>query len=137
LRSGIASAAVMPLASGERSKGVLIFNSTEKGTFTPELIELLRRLTENVSFAFGKFDRMDEKASIEEQKERLTRMFAALSATNEAIMRAKSRAELFELVCEAAANGGRFTSTSIGIVKDGNELLDIVATSGPTAVKSR
>ena len=43
----------------------------------------------------------------------LTRMFAALSATNEAIMRAKSRGELYELVCEAAAKGGKFNSASI------------------------
>jgi diguanylate cyclase (GGDEF)-like protein len=136
LRSGIASSAVMPLVSGERSRGVLIFNSTEKGTFTPELIELLRRLTENVSFALGNFDRMDEKASIEEQKERLTRMFAALSATNEAIMRAKSRSELFELVCEAAANSGKFTSTSVGLVQADDDFLDIVAASGPTAKKT-
>ena len=34
-------------------------------------------------------------------------MFAALSATNEAIMRAKSRDELFDMVCEATVNGGR------------------------------
>ncbi|WP_213773158.1 EAL domain-containing protein [Bradyrhizobium sp. dw_78] len=136
-RSGVASSAVMPLLSGGRSQGVLIFNSTERDTFTPELIELLQRLAENVSFALGSFDRMDEKTRIEEQKERLTRMFAALSTTNEAIMRAKSRSELFELVCEAAANGGKFTSTSIGLVQDGNDFLNIVATAGPTAERAR
>jgi diguanylate cyclase (GGDEF)-like protein len=135
-RSGVASSAVMPLVSDGRSQGVLIFNSTETGTFTPELVELLRRLTENVSFALGNFDRMDEKAIIEEQKERLTRMFAALSATNEAIMRAKSRSELFKLVCEAAANGGKFTSTSIGLFHAGDDFLDIVAAAGPAAEKS-
>ena len=48
----------------------------------------------------------DDKARTELQKERLTRMFASLSATNEAIMRAKTRTEMFELVCEAAASGG-------------------------------
>ena len=42
-------------------------------------------------------------------------MLAALSATNEAIMRAGSRGELFELVCVAAASGGKFTSTSIAL----------------------
>ena len=92
-RSGIASSAALPLLIGDRVEGLLIFNSTERGTFTPELIELLQRLAENVSFAVGNFDRVDEKTRIEEQKEHLTRMFAALSATNEAIMRAKSRAE--------------------------------------------
>jgi hypothetical protein len=38
----------------------------------------------------------------EEVKDHLTRLFAALSATNEAIMRAKTRPELFNRVCEAA-----------------------------------
>ncbi len=101
---------MLPLLNGDRAEGVLIFNSLEKGTFTPEFVELLRRLAENVAFALENFDRADEKAKTEEQKERLTRMFAALSATNEAIMRAKSRAELFELVCVAASAGGKFTS---------------------------
>ncbi len=64
-------------------------------------------------------------------------MFAALSATNEAIMRAESRSELFELVCEAAANGGKFTSTSIGLMRPGKDFFEIVAAAGPTAEKSR
>jgi diguanylate cyclase (GGDEF)-like protein len=136
-RSGIASSAALPLVSGDRARGVLIFNSVERGTFTPELVELLQRLAENVSFAIGNFDRVDEKARVEEQKERLTRMFAALSATNEAIMRAKSRSELFELVCEAAANGGKFTSTSIGLARPGHDFFEIVAAAGPTAEKSK
>jgi diguanylate cyclase (GGDEF)-like protein len=80
---------------------------------------------------------MDEKAKAEEQKRRLTRMFAALSATNEAIMRAKSRTQLYELVCEAAANGGKFTSTTIGLVNPDSDFLDLVAVAGPTAETTR
>jgi diguanylate cyclase (GGDEF)-like protein len=136
-RSGIASSAVLPLLNRDHVEGVLIFNSTEREAFTPELVGLLQRLADNVSFALSNFARADEKARIEEQKERLTRMFAALSATNEAIMRAKSRSELFERVCEAAANGGKFTSTSIGLVRAGHDLLDIVAAAGPLAGKAR
>ena len=115
----------------------MLFISSEIDTFTPEFAELLQRLADNVSFALENFERADEKAKTEEQKERLTRMFAALSATNEAIMRAKSRSELFELVCEAAANGGKFTSTTIGLVRPGSEYLDIVAAAGPTADSAR
>ena len=108
----------------------MFFISSEKDTFTPEFAELLQRLADNVSFAIGTFDRADEKARTESQKERLTRMFAALSATNEAIMRAKSREELFDLVCEAAASGGRFTSTTIALADSGSDLLRIVAAAG-------
>ncbi len=136
-RAGVASCATLPLLNGNRAEGVIIFNSVELGAFTPELVELLQRLAENVAFALENFDRSDEKTKAEAQKERLTRMYAALSATNEAIMRAETREQLFELACEAAANGGRFTSTTIGLVRTGEDFLDIVATAGPTAAATR
>src|SRR5258707_15235290 len=88
-------------------------------------------MAENASFALDNFERANEKAGTEEQKQRLTRMFAALSATNEAIMRAKSRHELFELVCEAAAAGGQFTSTAIALLRPGEDFLENVACAGP------
>ena len=134
---GAMSGAAFPLLVSGQAVGVMFFISSEKDTFTPEFAELLQRLTDNVSFAIGTFDRADEKARTESQKERLTRMFAALSATNEAIMRAKSRDELFDMVCEAAANGGRFTSTTIALANSGSDLLRIVAAAGPAAETTR
>ena len=104
-----------------------VFHFLRDGYVHARIRRLLQRLADNVSFAIGNFDRADDKARAESQKERLTRMFASLSATNEAIMRAKSRAELFELVCEAAANGGRFTSATIALADPGSDLLRIVA----------
>jgi GAF domain-containing protein len=116
---------------------VLIFNSVERGTFTPEFVELLQRLAENVAFALVNFDRADEKARAERQKERLTGMFEALSATNEAIMRVKTRAMLFDLVCHAAVLGGMFTSATIALAEPGGEFLRIVATKGEDCVRMR
>ena len=106
-----------PLLKDGRAVGVIFLSPANSARSAPELIELLQRLADNVSFALDNFERADEKAKTEEQKERLTRMLAALSATNEAIVRARSRDELFELVCEAAANGGKFTSTTIALVE--------------------
>ena len=134
---GANSGAAFPLLVKGQVVGVMVYISLEKDTFTPEFAELLQRLAGNVSFALASYDRGDEKAKTEEQKERLGRMFAALSATNEAIMRAKSRAELFDLVCAAAAGGGKFTSTTIALAKPGSDYLDIVATGGPAAVSAR
>ena len=134
---GAMSGAAFPLLVSGQAVGVMFFISSEKDTFTPEFAELLQRLTDNVSFAIATFDRADEKARTESQKERLTRMFAALSATNEAIMRAKSRDELFDMVCEAVANGGRFTSTTIALADSGSDLLRIVAAAGPAAETTR
>jgi diguanylate cyclase (GGDEF)-like protein len=135
--SGTRSGAALPLLKDGKAIGALVYLSSELGAFSPELIALLQRVAENVSFALDNFDRVDERARAEEQKERLTRMFAALSATNEAIMRAKSRPELFELVCQAASGGGKFTSTTIALADPGSDLLAIVAAAGPTAETTR
>jgi len=129
-RSGVGSSAALPLLNGGRAEGVLIFNSLERGTFTPELVDLLQRLAENVAFALENFDRAEEKAKAEKQKDRLTGMFEALSATNEAIMRVKTRTELFDLVCHAAVLGGTFTSATIALAEPGEEFLRIVASKG-------
>lgn len=45
--------------------------------------------------------------------ERLQNMFAALSATNEAILRTRAPGALYQRVCDAAVNSGRFTTTMI------------------------
>jgi diguanylate cyclase (GGDEF)-like protein len=128
---GAKSCAALPLLSDGEAVGVLVFVSSEQGAFTPDLVELLQRLAENVSFALENFDRADDRRLADEQKERLTRMFAALSATNEAIMRARTRNELFQLVCEAAVHGGRFASTIIALTEPGSDFLRVVAWAGP------
>jgi diguanylate cyclase (GGDEF)-like protein len=128
---GTQSGASFPLLqNGNKSIGVLLFLSGEKDVFTDDLVELLAKLAENVSFALDNFDLADEKTRAAEQKDRLTRMFAALSATNEAIMRAKTREEMFELVCAAAVLGGKFTSTTIALAEPGEEFLRIAASTG-------
>ncbi|WFU42436.1 EAL domain-containing protein [Bradyrhizobium sp. CB82] len=135
---GTRAAASFPLLqAGREPIGILLFLAPEENTFTPDLVELLARLAENVAFALDNFDRAEEKARTEEQKERLTLMFAALSATNEAIMRAKSRAELYELVCQAAVLGGKFTSTTIALARSDSDHLEIVATAGPSSEATR
>ncbi|WP_018321523.1 GAF domain-containing protein [Bradyrhizobium sp. WSM2793] len=138
IEDGTRAAASFPLLkAGQEPIGILLFLAPEENTFTPDLVELLGRLAENVSFALDNFDRAEEKARTEAQKERLTRMFAALSATNEAIMRAKSRAELFDLVCLAASNGAKFTSTTIALARADSDQLEIVASAGPSSNTTR
>ncbi|MGY4598763.1 hypothetical protein ACVWXL_006509 [Bradyrhizobium sp. GM22.5] len=120
----------MPLFNGDSVEGVFLFNSPECGTFTDEFVELLRKLQANVAFALENFDRADEKAKADRQRDRLSGMFEALSATNEAIMRAKTREELFEGACQAAVLGGVFASATIGIMDDQRELVRVVAVKG-------
>jgi diguanylate cyclase (GGDEF)-like protein len=135
--SGAVACVALPLTKAGNSVGVLMFFISKSWATDEEIVALMARIAENVSVGLDNFDRATEKANAEEQKQRLTRMFVALSATNEAIMRAKSRPQLFEMVCDAAANGGKFTSTSINMVNRDSDFLDIVAVAGPTAETTR
>ena len=125
--------ALIPILRGGSEIGVFAFYPARSGAFSDPAVGLLKRLVENVSSALENFDRGDDRRLADEQKERLTRMFAALSATNEAIMRAATRAELFQLVCEAAVRGGPFTFAIIALAQTGSEFLNVVASAGPNA----
>ncbi len=125
--------AAAPLIIDGRSVGILyFFFGRTSGTRDEELLKLMQDITDNVSFGLQTFER-------EEQRHRISRMYAALSATNEAIMRAKNREELFQMVTRAAGAGGRFTSTSILLADENAEFFTLAATAGPRAeiIRSR
>ena len=60
----------------------------------------------------------------------IARMFAALSATNEAILYAKSPEQLFQQVCDAALGSGDFLSTAIFLLAPGTSNLQLTAGAG-------
>lgn len=115
------------VAAGNLNDRIEIRRSDELGRLLKSLAVMQSKLK----------DRADEDLALAVSKERLTRMLAALSATNEAIMRATTRTQLFELVCDAAVNGGKFTSTSIALAEPESDFLRVVAASGPSADISR
>jgi diguanylate cyclase (GGDEF)-like protein len=137
IRVGVGSLAAIPLLDGDRTFGVIVFMARGVDAFALDLVELFERLAANVAFALKNFERADERRLAGEQKESLTRMFAALSATNEAIIRASSRDELFDLVCRAAVHGGRFASTIIALREPESDFLRVVAWAGPTGEKQK
>ncbi|MBR0830227.1 EAL domain-containing protein [Bradyrhizobium manausense] len=59
----------------------------------------------------------------------ISRMFAALSATNEAILRARSEDELHQRVCDAAVLGGKLLGAATFVAKS-DGLLHCVALAG-------
>jgi PAS domain S-box-containing protein len=69
--------------------------------------------------------------------QRLARMFAALSDTNEAIMRVSSPEDLYQRVCEAAVHGGRLKAASICVPSETSMDAKIVAVVGEGADRLR
>ena len=68
---GVLSGAALPLLNDGGTIGVLLFLSHEVGAFTPELVTLLQRLADNISFALKNFDRAAERKQAEDRMEYL------------------------------------------------------------------
>jgi diguanylate cyclase (GGDEF)-like protein len=122
-RHGIGASAAVPIVHDRSAIGVLLFSVSEKGTLSEQIVALLERMAENISFGLKTFER-------EQHRERVSKMFAALSATNEAIIRARTREELCRLVCEAAVLGETFICTRIAVGEASSEFLSVVAAAG-------
>jgi len=128
--SGVVACVAAPLVKEGISIGVLMFFVSKSWVADEEIVALLARMGENVSFAVENLDRAAAKAKSERQRERLTGMFAALSATNEAIIRARTREELCDLVCEAAILGEASIYTRLSLIEPDGTSLRIVAAGG-------
>ena len=136
--SGLRRAAAFPLLRDARPVGVLAFGfGQDSRELDPERVAFLKILANIVSFGMEITEREARRRSDEQARDRMSRMLAALSATNEAVMRATSRSQLFEMVCEAAVLGGNFASTTIKLMPPGGAFLQVEATAGPDAERAK
>ena len=94
----VLSGAALPLLKDSEAIGVLPFLSHELGAFTPELVELLQKLPENISFALKNFDRAAERKQVEERMEYL--------ATHDGLTGLPNRA-MFNHLLDASIRVGR------------------------------
>jgi diguanylate cyclase (GGDEF)-like protein len=128
---GIRSAAAVPIRKDGASIGAMLFCFGHANVLDDEAVCLLNRMAANVSAALDNFEREKQRRLSDQANEQLARMFAALSATNEAIMRSQTRAELCERVCDAAILGGIFSGTMVAFVEPDGRALRGVAVAGP------
>jgi PAS domain S-box-containing protein len=68
-----------------------------------------------------------QRKMAERAAQRMSRIFAALGATNEAIMRARSPQQLFQSVCEAAVHDGNLAVAAVFTIENKSANLLLVA----------
>lgn len=76
-----------------------------------------------INYAAVKRD-VTARMQAESRIRKLTRLYAALSHTNEAIVRAKSRQQLFRDICVAAVEHGKFAAAWVGMRNAGSQRLE-------------
>lgn len=126
--------AAVPLVIAGQSVGILyFFFGRTSGSEDIDVRQLMIDIAANVSFGLEMLQREDVRRVLAKEQDNLHRMYVAISATSEAIMRSRTREELLELVCSAAVLGGKFTSTTIALAEPGQTFLRIAATKGENA----
>ena len=106
-------AVALPLLHERRVIGALLLQSGVSTIFDTAMLRSLEILTRTVTNKLDQFSAADTQKENERVMVRLRNMFAALSATNEAILRTSAPEELYQRVCDAAVNSGKFTTTMI------------------------
>lgn len=71
-----------------------------------------------------------ERKQAQQKIERLSRLYAALSQCNQAIVRCNNEAELFPLLCRDAVNFGGMKMAWIGVLDPADQLIKPVASYG-------
>jgi len=72
-----------------------------------------------------------ERKQAKQKAERLSRLYAALSQCNQAIVRCNSEDELFPMLCRDAVNFGGMKMAWIGVLDPADQLIKPVASYGP------
>jgi hypothetical protein len=128
--SHVGAAAAMPLTRNGKCVGVFLVTKREVGSLSEEAVSLLERMSKNISFALDNFDHEASRKDGERAMRRLARMFGAISATNEAILRAKTELELYQQVCDAAVHSGKSFATVALLAEPDSHWLQPVAGTG-------
>jgi GAF domain-containing protein len=129
-KAHIGAAAALPLLCNGKSVGVLYVTRREAGSLNEQMVSLFERMSANISYALENFARETARQTSELATRRLNRMFGALSATNEAILRAKTERELYQLVCDASVHGGKSLATFVLLKEQDSHWLKPVAGTG-------
>jgi diguanylate cyclase (GGDEF)-like protein len=120
------AATAIPIVKSGTSIGVVIFFALQQNFFDNDIVLVLERVVDNLAFVWGRFVQLEETA-------RFNALVAALSATNEAVMRAESRIDLFQRICETVVSSGIFCEASILLPDSDSEFLNVIAGSGPAS----
>jgi len=119
----------LPIVCEHQIAGVLLLHVREPLLLSDKVIDLLERTTQNLAFSIDRFASAELSASRGRTNRRLAGMYSALSAINEAILRARSVAELLQLTCDATVTHARSVACAKLLLGDGDR-LQVAAEAG-------
>ncbi len=110
-RIGFDSVVSLPLRQGGAAIGALTMYSDRRDPFDPAETDLLEKMAASLGYAL-------DKLTHEEAERALSRANRMISACDRAMIRAGSRAELFDAVTRVAVEEGGYLMSWVGLAQD-------------------
>ena len=123
LKAGCRSTVCLPLVADDRVAALISLYATGLGFFDEGELALLGEVASNISFAL-------ESIARQKKIERLSRIRMVLSEMNSAIVRIRSKQQLFEEACRIAEEHGKFSMAWIGLLDEATQQISPVAKAG-------
>jgi len=123
LQRGCLSTICMPLEVEGKVVALIVLFATGRGFFDEGELAHLGELASNISFAL-------ESIARQEKIERLSRIRSVLGEINVAIVRIRTKQQLFEEACRILAEAGRFPFAWLGVVDRDARQIKPVAWAG-------
>lgn len=113
-KAGWKASCSLPLERDGEVVGVFALYSSVAGAFDDEQRRLLSEMATDIGFALNNHSRERARRDAETRLDRLTHMYAALSESNQAIVRCGSEEELFPQICRFAVQYGGMRMAWVG-----------------------
>jgi len=123
IERGYFSTACLPLLVDDSVAGLLALYAPGRGYFDEDELALLQEAASNISFAL-------ESIARQEKIDRLSRIRVVLGEMNAAIVRIRSKQQLFEEACRIALKRGKFAMAWIGMLDEATQAVRPVAKAG-------
>ena len=123
MQRGCFSTVCMPLEVEGRVAALIVLFATGREFFDEYELALLGEVASNISFAL-------ESIARQEKIERLSRIRTVLGEMNAAIVRIRSKQQLFEEACRIAHEHGKFAMAWIGVLDEATQQISPVAKAG-------
>jgi diguanylate cyclase (GGDEF)-like protein len=127
--SKILASVAAPLVKNGSPVGLLSFYLDQLGVLNDEIVDLMERVARNMSFALETIDREENRAA-------LARVVVALNKTSDAVIRARTRPELYRMICEALVFDPEIRLASVALVDPTDASRFHIAAAGGRAASA-
>lgn len=127
---GFESIASFPLVVDGKVRGAFNLYSNQPNRFDETELKLLDELALDLSYAMKSLEQEDQHAWAQMETLQISRLFQVLSQVNQQVLRAPTRRDLFDNICQVAVDLGQFRLAWVGWVDEDSQQIITAAHAG-------